>query len=680
MSDQLAPAPIYRLQDFHLDGKNGGLHPAEEALLGATEKGRPLKLTNQRPDQKTDQNFVRAEFVAFLARGGCERARVTEKGLNLAGAWIGPGDNEDAAPFLDLNGAKFRRNLFLRDCVVDLPIDLRGAEFETIGFEGTSITSLNADGAKALHLLFREGFISSGTVRLLLAEIRGDIDFSKAQLNNERRALFADRIKVGGSVFLREDFTAAGAVRLIGASITGDLVCIGGKFNGTERALQAAGLKLDGYVYLGDGFRAEGSVGLKGAQIHGNLDCSGGSFCAKQSSLKGEAMRIGRDLLLSKGFEAAGEVNLSRSEIGGEFKAGGGRFLGGDQSLNIRRTRISGDASLNNEFESAGALNLGGTRIGGNLSFTDASIGGKVLLNRARVGGTLYWCKLRSFDAGSRLDLTSADVDVLNMDENSWKKPEAIELDDFEYDAFTGLPRERGPGFWTRWLERQPSRYLSWDFRPQPFEQLAKVLAGMGHEDEARAVRIEKRNRQVAHNRRHAPRLPTPLGRLLKFLAGFWDKLIGSLIDYGHSPGKAVLWLGAVILLGAMIFHDQAKLGVMAPAHPLVFKEAMDGGSIPKECARNWVHFPKDIEAECKKAMPAEYSEFHPLWYSMDVAVPLVNLRQQSDWSPRVVTYDTGEPHLLGNLVRWWEWIETLTGWLLSLLFVSAVGGIIRRD
>ena len=71
---------------------------------------------------------------------------------------------------------------------------------------------------------------------------------------------------------------------------------------------------------------------------------------------------------------------------------------------------------------------------------------------------------------------------------------------------------------------------------------------------------------------------------------------------------------------------------------------------------------------------------FNALIYSIDVAVPVVNFRMQDDWSPRVVDWQSGETDWAGWWVRSWEWLQVSFGWAFSLLFVSAIGGIIRRD
>ena len=114
----------------------------------------------------------------------------------------------------------------------------------------------------------------------------------------------------------------------------------------------------------------------------------------------------------------------------------------------------------------------------------------------------------------------------------------------------------------------------------------------------------------------------------------------------------------------------------MAPTNPLIYTRAKDG-FIPSDCAKNWVFPPPEIANECRKAVPSEYGEFHSLLYAADLALPVVDLRMTSDWSPRVVHTD-GSPNAYGRVMRWFEWLLIALGWMLSLLFVSAIGGIVR--
>jgi hypothetical protein len=44
-----------------------------------------------------------------------------------------------------------------------------------------------------------------------------------------------------------------------------------------------------------------------------------------------------------------------------------------------------------------------------------------------------------------------------------------------------------------KWLARQPPDHLKANFRPQPFEQLVKVLRAMGHNSDADEIALQKR-------------------------------------------------------------------------------------------------------------------------------------------------------------------------------------------
>ncbi len=576
-----APPPaaqIYSLSEFWLDQKKTKLHSAEAALLAAVARGEPCEIAAERPDEKEDGNFIRAEFLAFLARGGSEDAPVTEKGICLSGAWIEragtPGDPDG----LDMSGAQLRRNLVVCACNIPEHVRLSGAHFSAVDFGGSKVGGLIADGLTAYNLVLDEGFEA------------------------------ADQVK------------------------------------------------------------------LDSATIGGSLRCTNGRFLGKPLALSCASATIGGNILMASGFEAAGEVRIFRTQITGEVNAAGATINAEDLGLTLNRCRIAGDVYLTKGFSCAGRVNLGGTHVGADLSFTGAKINGDVRLYRTRVDGTFFWCDVG--EAKAKLNLTSATMETVNMDRPSWEQPSEILLEDFTYQSFTSLREGCEGAFWITWLERQPDRYLSRDFRPQPYEQLAKVLSAMGHEDEARQVKIERRRRQARFNWQNPPAASSPFGRALRYLGNLWEYVIGVLIDYGHTPGKAVLYLIFMIFLGTGVFWVAASQGAMAPTSPLIYNQARGDGTIPKDCAANWTR----LAGACKTAMPAEYSEFDPFWYSMDVAIPLINLRQQEDWAPRVTHYETGDRDWLGWWVRLWEWAETLAGWLLSLLFVSAVGGLIRRE
>ncbi len=309
-----------------------------------------------------------------------------------------------------------------------------------------------------------------------------------------------------------------------------------------------------------------------------------------------------------------------------------------------------------------------------------------------------------------------------------------------------------------RWLERQPFRHLNTDFRPQPWEECTRVLAEMGHERDARVLRIEKRRRMrwlewhraktagsrdalrrallvwITRQRKKrcgaltrrilAARIATHTRRVAtkfaKLPAVFGDYILDLTTGYGRRPMKAMV--GLLGLWGlAGVGYATLPPGVMAPADALVYFAP----SIPAECRADWIAwqppprpddlsrraaeapasglalddsvgppYPPEWSAICPRRVPSEYSTFSPLFYALDVLLPIVDLRQENDWSPRV-TDASGEvigrlwptaPYQwlrdwgIGYVARLLEWVLILLGWALSGLLLGAVTGVIRRD
>ena len=237
-------------------------------------------------------------------------------------------------------------------------------------------------------------------------------------------------------------------------------------------------------------------------------------------------------------------------------------------------------------------------------------------------------------------------------------------------------------------MERQPERHLTRRYRPNPYQQLSNILENMGHEEEARDIRIERRERQRLFSTYYEPTPEQTWPRNMRHLGNFWRWIQKIFIGHGYRPGFAVIWLSAMVLIGAIVYELSARNGIMTPTHPLIFKAAnwkgkpqeAPTGQIPLACRENWVYPKESIRSVCAASIASEYSTFNSLIYSLDTAIPVVNFRMEDDWSPRVVDWQTGEHDPYGWWVRTWEWFQIGAGWALSLLFVSAIGGVIRRD
>lgn len=82
------------------------------------------------------------------------------------------------------------------------------------------------------------------------------------------------------------------------------------------------------------------------------------------------------------------------------------------------------------------------------------------------------------------------------------------------------------------------------------------------------------------------------------------------------------------------------------------------------------------IEHICALFLPAEYSNFQPFAYAADVVIPLLELRQQDEWSVRVSQPGTGEPLKWAYFVLLVETICTVIGWICALVLAGALTGL----
>jgi hypothetical protein len=178
--------------------------------------------------------------------------------------------------------------------------------------------ALYADSAEiGGNVFLNNGFESTGTIRLPGVQIKGDLYCSGAKLRvKEGDALFAVGVEIGGSVFLnvfqdkdsgrREDFESTGTIRLLGAQIKGILSCSGAKLKVTVGdALFADCAVIGANVSLDKGFESNGAVRLLGARIGGELAFIG----AKTTLVICKDLRLGGDMFWM-GIQEPGESIL----------------------------------------------------------------------------------------------------------------------------------------------------------------------------------------------------------------------------------------------------------------------------------------------------------------------------------------------------------------------------------
>ena len=542
------------------------LSAAELELVEYCAKGRvwvPDDSNGERPaeDEKTEANTIRAELIRFLALGGDATHSVHEEGVMLRGTWI--------AGELSLHQCTAPVRLDLKQCRFDAEPILTAATLPELALNGSAVPSLGAD-----------------------------------------------RMIVAGGVFLGDGFEAQGEVRLLGAEIGGDLACSGGTFSNKDgNALSAELMKVAGNVCLGDRFEAQGEVRLNGAEIGGNLDCSGGTFSNQDgNALVADGLKVAGSVFLTIGFEAQGEARLPSAEIGGDLTCSGGTFSN------------SGDLAL---------------------LFQGLSATGALFLRDATIDGTI--------------DLAAAQIGTLIDDVPCWQAGGHV-LDGLHYDRIVG-PMDAQTRI--AWLQTQRDGHLDHrDFRPQPWEQLIKVLREMGHAGEAAEVAMAKQDAM-----RNAGLVKGPLRRPLHWL-------YGTMAGYGYRPLRVFFTMFCVFLAGAFFFQVGADYGYIGPTSPLLTSPDI-AESVTDTCGHAHEQG-KKAWTDCP-AMPPEYSIFQPLVYSADIILPLVDLQQEADWSP-IVENSHGDTLGYGTFLRWLMWFEILFGWVASLMLVAILGRLVDRD
>lgn len=580
--------------------------------------------------------------------------------VNFGGAQIGGNLSCSGGKFvnqdgiaLHANGAVIGKSVFLRDdfeaqgevnfAAVNIAgqLDCRRGKFsrsEGIALEaGGAVIGANVD--------LSDGFEANGEVKFVGAKIAGQLNCGRGKFSNQNgKALQAAGAVVGSDVFLREGFEATGEINFIGAHIGGAFECDRGNFsNPSGTALHANSAVIGSSVFLREGFEAIGEVDFVGAKIAGQFDCGRGKFSNQNGkALHANGAVIGESVFLGDGFEAQGEVSLRTAHVERDVVCIGGRFT----------REATGGA-----FEQRLALDLGSCRVGG-----------RIILRQPRRGDHTALDQKTHF--GGPIDLLGARCARLVDDEAflAAEPPVELKLAGFVYDALAGPARAEDR---KSWLARQPKADLHEEFQPQPFEQLAKVLREMGHEEDAREIQMLKRRKlRVAEWRRSRRSGPAA------WLRAGADWLFEQWLGHGFRPFR-VLWPAIfLVLAGLWVFQEAYRAGAMAPNSAYVLRS-----ETWIACAQAFDAAPSSAQtpAECwlGSAEGARFQSFSPLAYSIDIFIPIFDLHQETNWIPRP---RPEEPRWLIRNARLWQWLQTGLGYLLTALAVAGFTGIVKQE
>jgi hypothetical protein len=354
----------------------------EQRLVKAVAAGELLDVSDE-PDRD-----VRAALVRDLLRGLLVETP-DPRGVRLRGARI--------VGTLDLTDVRASLPLVLMSCEHEDPITLERAHLPYLDLSDSTFPELLADNFVCEHDAYLVRVRSRQFV-LTDAKITGVLNMNGASLTaNGEPALQADRLTVGGSMFLDEGFEASsdsssGAVSVPGANVAGQLSLSGARLTATNGpALAGYRLTVGGGLFLDDGFVAgsdsdSGAVRLTGANITSRLSLSGARLtAAKGPALIADGLNVAGDLFFRTGFEASsgsseGAVRLIGADVTGQVVLGGARLVATNgPALHADRLLVGESLFLNDGFEassdsSSGTVRLLGAKVTGQLSLGGAKL------------------------------------------------------------------------------------------------------------------------------------------------------------------------------------------------------------------------------------------------------------------------------------------------------------------
>ncbi len=601
------------------------LSEAEKLILEKAPKGEPADCREidrkdydvEKPEEWPESRTVRAKFLEWLLRDKNAQMLIHDKGVRI-------------------NGIRLRNQLDLACIRLPFPIEIFNSRFEgrlnlynadvqEIDLHGSFIAGMYADLMAMKGSLFLRNIVSKGEMRLVGADIGGNLSCTGAEFINKNGKAFAgDRITTKGTVFLNE-IESTSDFRLVNANIGGNLDCGRAKFiNEKSDSFSGDTITTKGNFFL-RGIESTGEFWLVGANIGGNLECTGAKFI----NVKGESFNSGtmitKGTVFLRGIESRGIFGLIGANIGGNLECHDAKFINTKGESFIGDTiTTKGDIFLN-QIESKGEFRLVSTHIGGDLYCAGASFQNReetaLRLTQAQIDGRLCLDGIKEIIG--ILMMPNVKASALRDDAESWPDQGNLIINGFEYDSFAeATPSDLDKRL--EWLKLQPEG----EYIPQPYQQLAKVYRKMGRDTDAKKVLLEKERMR----RRYGD-----IGKLAKSWGWFLDVTIG----YGYQIGKTLGIVAVIIALGAFIFGFSNCYNIIQLTS----------------------------EGTTEKAL----LEFSPLFYSIDVFVPFLDLRQENHW-------------MVNANVKWGGWVQLycylhiISGWVFSTLLVASFTGLIRRE
>tara|TARA_R110002072_G_scaffold99853_2_gene219677 strand:- start:526 stop:2103 length:1578 start_codon:yes stop_codon:yes gene_type:complete len=506
-------------------------------------------------------------------------------------------------------------------------------------------------------------------IRLARAEFKGSLengrDLKLGEVKMLRGAAMGEMVdltsKVGEDQVVRSSWTEWGAHRIIRSAILRWV----SSTNQAKQLVDPYGIRLQFAKIINrlvlDGVEISFPFWLSHCAVPDGITAPNAKFA--ELGLNGSFVKdiyadgaiVAGSLNLRHGFYATGEVHILGVQIGGDLDCSDGSFENSDgDALSADRVRVMGDVSLADDFHSKGNVRFLGAIIQGDLT-----LGGiykkQVQLGRIQVRGTIFY---RSVGVVGSVDLTSARIGYLVDVLSDW--PKNMWLTDFEYKGihphYIGKLHNR-----LAWLASHDSTCANLNrFDPQPYRQLAKVLRHSGYDQFADSVMYEASKKSAASRIHRQREQGTLVDTALAWVLIVLNALYIGLVGHGYKRIRPFVWMFVFVVIGGFIFSGFRFGDFFGGANPTPSAMQQTQGLAIKNAQAS------DVD---ERVWVKDYPAFRPLAYSADAFLPLVNLHQESYWTPKD------------------SWVKSfylpfhiLGGWVVTTLAAVSVTGLVRHE
>ena len=512
-------------------------------------------------------------------------------------------------------GSKFEDTLNMDSASVGGSLFMWNAQFKDVDLRGLKV------GAQ----LSMNGSTFAGKLTCGSAMVGSSLHMRNAQFNvvDLRGSKVGAQLSMNGSTF-------TGKLNMDSAAIGGDHFMQNARF----KEVHLRGLKVGDQLAIHSS-EFKGKLTMDAASIGGSLHMRNSEF--KEALLLG--LKVGKQLsMIGSTFE--GKLTMDDASIGGSLLMRNAKF---------KEARLAG-LKVGNQLSMIGSkfgdtLNMGSASIKGSLLLRNANLDKSARLTFLSVGSILdaRGATLRGLDlSGTQIEgellfglgegakktewkgtspkikLRNASVGALQDTEDSWPDNLEREFEGFIYQRLGGLgmnekktPYQRSSEWFVDWLAKDKT------YSPQPYLHLAKVLRAAGHEEKADDILYENREREL-HDPKTSPRRKWALS------------VLRETIGYGYGLGyfQALRWVLGMVLLGAFFLRINE-------------------------------------ESYLRKTQSENRMERLGLWYSLDMLLPVIRLRQEHY-----------EVDLETQWVRIYFYIHKIIGYVLIFFVISGLTGL----